>query len=64
MNKKQRVTIIVAAYNTPDTMKTKADFVCIGINDTPTINAAIDSLSGKDSTIQLTPGTFRLDGGE
>jgi parallel beta-helix repeat protein len=55
---KSQATKIVAAYNSID--KTRADFVCNGINDDVEIQAAIDSLPDQGGSVYLKEGNYSI----
>lgn len=50
--------LVVAASNTPATLKDRADYVCNGVNDQVEINTAF----GIADSVVLCPGTFTLHG--
>lgn len=54
--------VIVAAYNSTESDKGVADYVCTGSNDQIVIQQAIDSLSEKGGTVYLATGDYMLDG--
>lgn len=58
-------TIVIAASDASDISKGKADFVCTGVNDQETIQAAIDpfipSSPFQGLRVLLTEGTFNID---
>lgn len=54
-------TIVVAASNTPSSIKEGADYICTGENDEVTLNLAIDSAISKGCGILLLRGDYYLD---
>ena len=44
-------SVLVAASNASDASKAKADYICTGVNDQDTIQAAIDSLGSDNGTV-------------
>lgn len=59
-------TVVVAASDASGLSKSKADYVCIGVNDSAVIQAALDSLdtgTGLGGRVLLTEGTFNCDYG-
>jgi len=57
---KRSNTVIVAAYNSLD--KSRADYVCDGIDDQETINSAILAISSTGGTVLLLEGTYIITG--
>jgi parallel beta-helix repeat protein len=55
---KRSNTVIVAAYNSID--KSRADYVCDGIDDQETINFAISAISSTGGTVLLLEGTYNI----
>lgn len=53
-------TVVVAASDATDLSKSKADFVCPGVNDETVIQAACDLLGTVGGRVLLTEGTFSL----
>lgn len=59
-------TIVVAAADASDLSKSKADYICTGINDDETLQAASDQLTnggrlvGTEGTFSLAPDSFVL----
>lgn len=56
------VTLTVAASNASPLMKSMADYVCDGTSDQVEINAALSALPAVGGTVQLSEGTFIIDG--
>jgi parallel beta-helix repeat protein len=60
------ISFLVAAYNAPESIKERADFICTGTNDHLTIQSAITALTldGEDrrGTIELSSGDFSIAG--
>jgi hypothetical protein len=54
-------TVVVAAADATDLSKSKADFICTGINDEDEIQAAIDLLPFNGGRVVLTEGEFHPD---
>jgi len=55
-------TITVAANDSSAASKSRADYICDGIDDQHEIQAAIDALPARGGTVQLTEGTFNCAG--
>jgi parallel beta-helix repeat protein len=55
---KRSNTVIVAAHDSID--KSRADYVCDGIDDQETINSAISAISSTGGTVLLLEGTYIL----
>lgn len=54
--------IYIAACNSTDEFKAKADFVCTGVNDELIIQKAIKECIKKNKNLYLINGTYRIDG--
>ena len=52
------INIICAAYDTPEELKRKADFVCDGKDARPTLQEAVDKAYALDVSCMLLPGTY------
>jgi len=55
--------VVVAAPDAPTRVKTGADYLCNGTNDTQMIQSALDSLASPGGTVVLSQGTFTLSSG-
>lgn len=55
-------SITVAASNSSEADKSKAEFICDGTHDELTIQSAIDSLASKGGTVCLANGDYYIDG--
>jgi len=53
-------TVVVAAADAPDHLKSAADFVCAGKDDHLVVNAAISALPGTGGRVHLTGGSFSI----
>lgn len=53
--------IYVAASNTPDELKSSADYICDGVNDEAEIQAAIDSAIANGYKVLMLRGDYYLD---
>jgi parallel beta-helix repeat protein len=56
------VTLVVAASNASALSKATADYVCDGVSDQTEIKAALAALPAVGGTVQLSEGTFTIDG--
>lgn len=58
------LTLTIAAFNAPEWVKQRADYVCSGDNDQDIIQRAIDRINVEAAgtgTVQLSAGTFNLE---
>ena len=60
-NMQPKESVVVAANDAPAWQKELADYVCDGVNDELTIQAAINNLPSQGGHIRLTQGTFIID---
>ena len=54
--------LVVAASDSPETSKTRADYICDGVADQIEIQRALNALGTRGGTVSLTEGTFHLSG--
>lgn len=54
-------TVLIAASDSSEIDKAKADYVCTGVNDQNLIQSAIDSFGTKSGIVQLANGTYNID---
>lgn len=54
-------TILVAAFDSSEDVKSQADYICDGLSDQAEINMAISELPPEGGTVLLSEGTFHCD---
>lgn len=58
----EKNAIMVAAHDSPETVKELADYICDGVADQVEIQRAIDLSRSRGGVVSLAKGTFYLDG--